>query len=190
MRTFILFARKGKTDQNFSLEDLPSSGGRMDLIARFITSCMFISHKMRQDTRVFIVLNGPPKAPVTIEVNPSVRKIGVDERSVALWIRKLLEKLDKKKSVIMYNGLRAERTSFQSLIRKLSKEGSVYVLHEKGTSIKKTSLDKNPIFVIGDSYGLPSKEEKFALRFGKKLSLGKTPYLASSCVSLLHWMID
>jgi tRNA (pseudouridine54-N1)-methyltransferase len=190
MRTFILYTNKGRTDHKFSLEDLPSSGGRMDLVARFITSCMFISHKMRQDTRVFVILNGAPKPPVTIEINPSVRKIGVDERSVALWIRKLLEELEDRDSFHMYNGLKATRESFRDIIKRLKKEGTIYVLNEGGVSIKKTKFEKNPIFIIGDHVGVPEKEEKFALRLGKKLSLGKTPYLASTCVSLLHWTID
>jgi len=190
MRTFILYTNKGRTDQNFSLEDLPGSGGRMDLIARFITSTMFTSHKMRQDTRVFVVLNGPPNPSVTIEISSSVRKIGVDERSVSIWIKKLLERLEGFETARLYNGLKATRRDFQTLLKDLKSEGTFYYLHEKGTSIKKTKLAKNPIFILGDHLGIPSKDEKIAIKHSKKLSLGKTSYLASSCVSILHWNLD
>jgi tRNA (pseudouridine54-N1)-methyltransferase len=190
MRTFVLYACKGKTDENFSLESLPSSGGRMDLVARFITSTMFISHKMRQDTRVFVVLNGEPNPPVTIEISPIVRKIGVDERSVGLWIKKLLAELGTGKAVQMYNGLKAERKSFQKLIKELSADNKIFILHENGKNFSKFKFPENSVFVIGDHLGLPDKEKKYASRFGKKLSLGKTIYLASSCVSLIHWIID
>jgi tRNA pseudouridine-54 N-methylase len=38
--------------------------------------------------------------------------------------------------------------------------------------------------------GLPKKAEAFALRFGEKISLGKTPYLAASCVNVINYLLD
>jgi tRNA pseudouridine-54 N-methylase len=44
--------------------------------------------------------------------------------------------------------------------------------------------------VLGDHVGLPKKAEIFALRFGEKISLGKQPYLAASCITVINYLLD
>ena len=65
MRTFILYARKARSDANFKINDLPSYG-RMDLVCRCISSCLFLSYKKREKIKLYVVFNGPPRGPVTI----------------------------------------------------------------------------------------------------------------------------
>ncbi len=186
MRTFILYARKARTDEKFSLEDLPGSGGRMDLVARFVSSALFLSHSVRTDTTVHVVLNGPPKPPVTVTFYGSeMRRVTVDERSIAIWLQKALEKMGD-----LGNGIVAEKKSFQQLV-KLHAKNPIYILHEKGKPLFETKLEPEPVFIIGDHLGMPPKDEKFAQRYAKaKISLGVKSYLASSVVSVLNWACD
>ncbi len=188
MRTFILFARKARTDGNFSLEDLPGSG-RMDLVSRCISATLFISHAIRTDTRIFVVLNGPPNPPVTLTFDGSVlKKVAPDERGIAIWIKKALTQLADGKRSVLSNGIVAERKSFQELVKEMT--GPIYVLHEDGEPIEKVNIGKDSVWIIGDDVGLPEKDEKFALRYGERVSLGKASYLASACVSVVHWVCD
>lgn len=53
-----------------------------------------------------------------------------------------------------------------------------------------TPLPENAVFVIGDHVGLPKKAEVLALRYGEKISLGKQPYLAASCITILNYLLD
>lgn len=191
MRTFILYARKAVTSPDFNIEDLPSSGGRMDLIARCISSALFLSFAMRRDSRIFVVLNGPPNPPVTVCFDGSITNVSPDEQSIALWIKKALEKIENFKGkdwISLKNNIKVSRKSFQDIIKE--SQGSFYILYEKGEPIEKVKIAENPIIILGDHLGLPSKEEKFALRYGKKISLGKTSYLASQCIAIVNWMFD
>lgn len=189
MRTFILFACKARTDGDFSLEDLPGAG-RIDLVARCISSALFISHDIRKDTRLFVVLNGPPSPPVILVFDGAiVKKISPDERSIAIWIQKVLVQLGSSQRTVLSNGIVAERKSFQELIKEL-KDFPIYVLHEKGKPITDVGIKQNPVWIIGDYLGLPGKDEKFALRYGKRVSLGDVSYLASACISVVHWLCD
>ena len=43
---------------------------------------------------------------------------------------------------------------------------------------------------LGDHVGLPKKAETFALRYGEKISLGKQPYLAASCITIINYLLD
>lgn len=187
MRTFVLYARKARTDSDFKLNDLINAG-RMDLVARCISSALWLSHKSREDARIFVVLNGPPKPPVTICFQGSeYSTVYVDEITNANWIKRILS-MDFGKEWLEVEGTKVARKSFQEVLTELN--GKNYVLHEKGEFIENVKLDKNPIIVLGDQVGLPDKEEKFALRNGKKISLGKNVYLASSCISILNWVCD
>ena len=187
MRSFFLYSRKGRTDNKFRVENLIDAG-RMDLVCRCITSALWLSHKARDDTKLFVNLNGPPKSPVTICFDGSkLLKVYVDEKTNANWIKKLLSfKFGNEWMEI--EGTKISRKSFQEVIKE--NEGNIYVLHEKGTPVSDVKLGKNPFFVMGDQIGLPEKEEKFALRYGKKISLGKNVYLVSNCISILNWVCD
>jgi len=187
MRTFVLYARKARTDSDFSLDDLINAG-RMDLVCRCISSALWLSHKSRENTQIFVVLNGPPKPPVTICFRGSeFSKVYVDEITNAKWIKNILS-LKFGKEWLDVEGTRVARKSFQEILSEL--KGKNYVLHEKGEFIESVKLDKNPVFVLGDQVGLPDKEEKFALRNGEKISLGKNVYLASACISIINWVCD
>ncbi len=185
MRTFILHALKARTDGNFNLEDLPSSGGRMDIVARCISSALFISHAIRRDTEFIAVLNGQPNPPLAVRFDgAAVRKIAPDERSIAIWLKKILTEGK------LTNGIVAEKKNFQQLVKEM-KSRPIYVLHEKGKSIEEVKIEKEPVFILGDHFGLPPKNEKFVMRYAaEKISLGSTPYLASSVISVLHWRCD
>lgn len=186
MRTFILYSRNGRTDSNFNTEDLPSSGGRMDLVARCISSALWISNGIREDTKIFVVLNGLPNPPVTICFDGGkIRKISPDERSIAIWIKKALAS-DFSDWIEFREGILISRKSFQEIVKSF-KDKPIYVLSEKG---KKMKVKKDSVFILGDNIGLPDKEEKFALKYGKRLTLGKKSYLASSCITVLNWMCD
>ncbi|NIO44485.1 MAG: tRNA (pseudouridine(54)-N(1))-methyltransferase TrmY, partial [Candidatus Aenigmarchaeota archaeon] len=45
MRTFVLYARKARSDNKFKIEDLIDSGGRMDVVCSCIVSALWLSHK-------------------------------------------------------------------------------------------------------------------------------------------------
>jgi tRNA pseudouridine-54 N-methylase len=64
------------------------------------------------------------------------------------------------------------------------------VLEEGGKDVADAELPENCVFVLGDHVGLPKKAEVFALRYGEKISLGKQPYLAASCITILNYLLD
>jgi tRNA (pseudouridine54-N1)-methyltransferase len=163
----------------------------MDVVCRCLTSALLLSYSLRRDTQFYVVLNGPPKPPVSLCFDTEkLKTIFVSERKNAHLIKTVLsEKFDDKWKETD-SGIMISKKSFQSLIKEL-KNKPIYVLHEKGKSIGKIEIEKNPVFIVGDHIGLPKKEEKFVLRYAKdKISLGKKSYLASSCITIMNWFCD
>ncbi len=187
MRQFILYASKAVTSPDFSLDDLPGSGGRMDLVARCICNALWISHALRRDTCIHVVACGSPCPPVVISFyGDRLRGVSPDERNIAAWIKKVLA--GKRKNP----GIRIRRIGFPQLIEELASEGTFfYILDEKGQAISDVELKEDPVFVLGDHLGMPRNEEEFVARFEhEKISLGSISYLASQCITVLHYELD
>jgi tRNA (pseudouridine54-N1)-methyltransferase len=180
-REFILFSRLGKTDAAFSnLHD----AGRLDIVHECIVASLFLSHGLRKNVLFHAVLNGPPNPPLHIEINgTSLYDVRTD---MDTWQRVLKKTISGKS----HPGITISKTSFEALLKAKAETSSIYVLEESGKDIAETKLPENCVFVLGDHVGLPKKAEAFALRHGEKISLGKQPYLAASCITILNYLLD
>ncbi len=91
MKRFAIVGHVAETGGNFSLNDLPGSGGRMDILCRCISSSLFLSHDLRRDVECYLVLCGEPDPEKTVLFCGSgVRRLSPDERSSAALIKKAL----------------------------------------------------------------------------------------------------
>ena len=178
---FILFSRSGRTDTAFkNLHD----AGRLDVVYECIVASLFLSHGLRRNVTFHAILNGPPNPPLHIQINgETLYDVRTD---IDTWQRIM-------RKVIAGNnhpGISRGKTSFEALINSKAENHTVYVLEEGGKNIADVELAGNALFVLGDHVGLPKKAEKFALRFGTKVSLGRQPYLAASCITVLNYLLD
>jgi tRNA (pseudouridine54-N1)-methyltransferase len=180
-REFVLFSRMGKTDQNFS--NLHEAG-RLDIVHECIVSSLFLSHGLRRDVTFHAILNGPPSPPLHIQISGEML---YDVRTDMETWHQILKKTLAGKT---HPGITKDKTGFEALIKTKANTRQVYVLEEDGKDINEFAFPENSLFVLGDHVGLPKKAEDFALRFGEKISLGKTPYLAASCITIINYNID
>ena len=181
MREFILYSRLGRTNSNFeNLHD----GGRLDIVHECIISSLFLSHGIRKNVVFHAVLNGPPSPPLHLEIE------GEYLRNVRTDIHTWHEILKRVLSGRNHPGVSLCKTGFEALLRAKAEKSEIYVLEEGGKDIAETEISANPVFVLGDHVGLPRKAEIFALRYGMKISLGRIPYLAASCITILNYVLD
>ncbi len=180
-REFILFSRIGKTDAAFSnLHD----AGRLDIVHECIVASLFLSHGIRRKARFHAVLNGPPNPPLHIEIDGATL---YDVRTdMDTWQRSLKKVISGKP----HPGITTSKTSFEALLKAKAETAHIFVLEEGGKDIAHAELPADAVFVLGDHVGLPKKAEMFALRYGEKISLGKQPYLAASCITILNYLLD
>jgi tRNA (pseudouridine54-N1)-methyltransferase len=180
-REFILFSRLGKTSPDFhNLHD----AGRLDIVHECTVTSLFLSHSLRKNVIFHAILNGPPNPPLHIEINgANLHDVRTD---IDTW-QHILKKVISGKT---HPGTNTTKTSFEALLKAKAENTSIYVLEEGGKDIAETELSTNAVFVLGDHVGLPKKTETFALRYGEKISLGKQPYLAASCITILNYLLD
>jgi tRNA (pseudouridine54-N1)-methyltransferase len=180
-REFILFSRLGKTDSQFrSLHD----AGRLDIVHECVVASLFLSHGLRRNVVFHAVLNGPPNPPLHIEIDGATL---YDVRTDMDTWQSILKKVIAGKQ---HPGITTSKISFEALLKAKAETAGVYVLEEGGKDLADVALPENCVFVLGDHVGLPKKAEGFALRYGEKVSLGKQPYLAASCITILNYVLD
>jgi tRNA (pseudouridine54-N1)-methyltransferase len=178
---FILFSRLGRTTPALSnLHD----AGRLDIVYECIVTSLFLSHGIRRDVTFHAMLNGPTNPPLHLKIDGNTL---YDVRTdVDTW-QKILRKVIAGKS---HPGILVDKVSFEALLKIEARSHPAYILEEGGKNIGETELADNAIFVLGDHVGLPKKAETFALRYGEKVSLGKQPYLAASCITIINYLMD
>ncbi len=183
MRDFVLFSRKGWTAGDFpSMLD----GGRLDTVYQCALTALFMSHRIRRDVGYHAVLNGPPDPPMHLHVDgATLRDVRVDERTWEAVLRSVL-------SGGTHPGVSVRKAPFQEVVSGLAArpDTALFVLEERGTPIEEAVLSPNNVFVLGDHVGLPRAEERYALRFGEKVSIGRARYLSASVIDILNHTMD
>ena len=181
MREFILYSRLGKTDSNWiNLHD----AGRLDIVYECTIASLFLSHAIRKNVLFHAILNGPPNPPQHLQIEgATLHDVRTDQQTWTNILKKLL-------TGKQHPGITLTKTSFETLLKTKAKESQIYVLEEHGKPITETAISDKPVFVLGDHVGLPKKVEGYALRYGEKISLGKQPYLAATCITVLNYLLD
>ncbi|NWF86791.1 tRNA (pseudouridine(54)-N(1))-methyltransferase TrmY [Candidatus Bathyarchaeota archaeon] len=181
MHEFILYSRLGRTDSNWTnLRD----AGRLDITVECAVAALFLSHAIRKDAVFHTILNGPPNPPLHLQINgETLHNIRTDQQT---WTQILHKVLSGK----LHPGISLSKMSFETLVKAKAKHSQIYVLEEGGRDIAQTEIGDKPLFVLGDHVGLPKNVERFALRYGTKISLGKQAYLAATCIAILNYILD
>ena len=181
MREFILYSRLGRTDPNWT--NLHEAG-RLDIVYECTIASLFLSHAIRKDTSFHAILNGPPNPPRHLKIEGlTLYDVRTDQQTWTTILKKVL-------SGKPHPGISLTKTSVEALLKTKATQAQIYILEEGGKPINEAEIGNNPVFVLGDHVGLPKKVEGFALRYGEKISLGKTPYLAATCITIINYILD
>jgi len=156
----------------------------LDIVHECIVASLFLSHAIRKNVTFHTILNGPPNPPLHLKIDgETLHDVRTDQETWTQILKKIL-------SGKAHPGITTHKTSFEALLKAKANEAQIYVLEEGGKPISEIDISDKPLFVLGDHVGLPKKAEGFALRYGEKISLGKQPYLAASCITVLNYLLD
>jgi tRNA (pseudouridine54-N1)-methyltransferase len=197
MRNFIVVGHKATTTPNFSLEDIPGTSGRLDILCRAVTAAFVISHGIRKDVCVHLVLLGG-EIPKTIRlVGETLRHLNPDERTTAALLKKALAVPATPQWTMSTSGIFVRTGGLAEVLADL-KETKLIYLREDGADIRgldalgeASSLCDEAAFILGDHTGMTPEEEALIEQAGARVvSLGTTSLHADHCIVLINWFLD
>lgn len=195
MRTFVVVGHKATTMPNFSLEDIPGTSGRLDILCRSVTAAFVLSHGIRKDVLVYLVLLGG-ETPKTIQlVGETLRHLNPDERTTAALLKKALAVEAKPEWTMSTSGIFVRTGGLEEVIEELNqKSARLIYLREDGKdlcSLRDEVLAGGPAFILGDHTGMTAEEESLLSAAGAQIiGLGPTSLHADHCIVITNWLLD
>jgi tRNA (pseudouridine54-N1)-methyltransferase len=169
MKRFIVVGHRATTAGDFSLNDLPGSAGRLDVLCRCVNSCFFLSHDFRRDVECYLVLLGPPEPPKTVLFKGGELKyLNPDERSAGSLIKKALALPCGTSFRESTPGVYVRRGGFETIIQ----EHECALLDEQGKDIR-TAENLPECFILSDHMNFTSEEEEI---LGSRLKYSVGPW--------------
>jgi tRNA (pseudouridine54-N1)-methyltransferase len=190
MRQFIVVGHDAPTTADFSLDDLPGAG-RLDVLCRCVNSAFFLSHDLREDVRVRLVLSD--EYVVRFE-GSELRRLNPDERSTAALIRGALEAREGAIGAMEANpspGVYIGTGDFASTIESAAESGTLVELHEAGDPLVDVEPPEYPVFVLSDHHDFTDAEaDLLADRADHRVSLGPQALHADHAITVAHNYLD
>ena len=186
MRRFVIIGHKAAIQPDFSLNDLPGGAGRMDVLCRAVGAAFFLSHDLRRDVEVTLILQNQVEIRF---IGDRIRHLNPDERSTAALIKHALEKVGDEQ-VESTPGVYVGRNDLAGVLDRLYQLGAhPIVLHEDGTPITAFAFPDDPAFFLSDHMDFTPEDEQ-VLSDLPRLSLGRTALHTSQCITIVHHYLD
>ena len=190
MRQFIVVGHDAPTTPDFSLDDLPGAG-RLDLLARCVTSSLLLSHGIREDVRTHLVLGDA----VTVTVDGgTVRRLNPDERSTAALVQNALKQREEAvghMAVEPSPGVSLTRVGLAGTLDAVADDGAVCPLHEEGTPAAELDPPTDPVFVLSDHRNFAEGELSLLDDHAdNRVTLGPERLHADQAITVAHNWLD
>ncbi len=199
MRSFIVIGRTATASPDFSLEDLPSSSGRLDVLLRCVRAALLYSHGLRTDVRVYLVLRGSPLAPRVLRIDAATaRFIRPDERSLAVLVKKTLGAAHEGADgefVELRPGVSLARGDLDCVLSELG-EARLYLLDEHAPDVREVGCGRQgdsgaAAYFLGDHLGFESEDrERLSALGATAVSVGPRSLHSDDVIAVLWNELD
>lgn len=191
MRQFIVIGHDVPTDPDaVSLADLPGAG-RLDVLCRCLNSAFFLSHDLRDNVRVWLVVGD--EYAIRFE-GSELRRLNPDERSTAALVRGALAARERAIGSMAANpspGVYIRTQSLSELLESVTDDGPLVTLHEDGQPVVDIDPSAEPTFVLSDHHSFDDAETALlAAHADRRVSLGPEPLHADHAITVAHNYLD
>ena len=195
MRRFLLLVHRVPTGGQFTLNDLAGGGGRVDEVARCVSTGFLLSNDLRRDTEMTILLSSSaPPGPRRIRlIGSRLRHLNPDERSTAALLKNaLVRAIPAEADLESSPGLLVGPAEPSEEIRRFAGSEGAFWLTEAGRPLRTWAGPAQGFSaILSDPYDPPEAETALLEELGvPKLSLGPRSLRSSQCVDVLHNEFD
>ncbi len=193
-RRFVIVGQTADAAGAFSLEDIAGTSGRIDVLVRCVRAALCVSHGLRTDVSVDLVLLGGPRAPRTLRIEAArARFIRPDERSLATLIKKALQAAASGEAFVEVKpGVLVRDAGLAALVLELDETADVYVLEEGAGDLRGSlGASSQVVFFLGDHKGFDDASRDAIRAAGARaVSLGPVSVHADDALTLAQNELD
>jgi tRNA (pseudouridine54-N1)-methyltransferase len=191
MCQFIVVGHEAPTTPEFALDDITGGAGRLDVLCRCVTAACLLSHGIREDVTVRLVLQDT----YTLRFEGAqVRNLNPDERSTAALVRTALEQRAEAvghQAVETSPGVFLTRRGLEPTLQECADCGRVVGLHEEGTPAVDVTPPTDPVFVLSDHREFTDAEAALLDDVAEtRLRLGPRRLHADQAITVAHNYLD
>jgi tRNA (pseudouridine54-N1)-methyltransferase len=195
MRRFLILAHRVPVDGQFTLNDLAGGAGRMDEVARAVSTAFTLSNDLRRDTEVTVlfVADPPPKARRVVLAGARLRYLNPDERSTAALLKNALTRsIDFPRPFESSPGLTVAPADPVAEVRAFLANPNPVWLTENGHRIEEwPSPGGHVAAVVSDPYDPTAEEQELLVSTGApRVSVGPRSLRTSQVIDLVHHELD
>jgi tRNA (pseudouridine54-N1)-methyltransferase len=193
VRSFVLIGQTARASADYSIEDLPSTSGRLDVLLRCLRAALLISNGLRRDVRVYLVLRGGSEAPRVLRISGENAKfLRPDERSLAILLKKTLAVSSSRDGFVEVRPGLALCSGDLDVVLSDVGEAPRFVLHEQGRDIRDHHFrEAAATFFIGDQLGFDAATlARFDALGYERLAIGPVSLHSDDVVSVVSNELD
>jgi len=192
-RTFIVVGRSAHAEGGVRLDDLAGTSGRLDVLVRCLRSALCVSHGIRRNVVVHLVLQGGAR-PVAVRVRGAEAQfIRPDERALALTVIKAVARHTAEHEghagyALQRNGI---AVAWGGLEVALDDAAGVRFVLEEGSQDLRPAPAEDAVFVIGDHLGFADDVRAHLAGLGARaVSVGPVSLHSDDVVTLVSNELD
>jgi tRNA (pseudouridine54-N1)-methyltransferase len=193
VRRFVIIGGRASVGPAFSLANLPASSGRLDVLLRCVQAALLVSHGVRRDTVVYLVLLGDPGAPMTVRIDGATAKfLRPDERSMAVLVQKALAAPREGEGLVSgRHGVAVARGGLEVVLADVG-SATPYVLEEGAADVRGAVIDAgDAVFFVGDDVGFAeATRSRLAALGATAVGLGPVSLHADHAVAVVVNELD
>jgi tRNA (pseudouridine54-N1)-methyltransferase len=194
VRRIVVVGQRATASPDFLLDDLAGTSGRLDVLLRSLRAALLVSHGLRRDTIVYLVLLGGERAPISLRFDgASAKFLRPEERSLATLVKKVLAvACESAVFVEVRPGIAMARGGVDAVVADLGDAGARYVLDENAPDVRDVTLDdRDGVFFVGDHLGFDDATRASIAALGAKpMGLGPVSVHAEDAIAILSNELD
>lgn len=195
MRRFLLLAHRVPTGGQFTLNDLAGGGGRVDEVARSVSTAFTLSNDLRTDTELTILfVHSAPPGPRRIRlIGSRLRHLNPDERSTAALLKNaLVRAIPAEHDLESSPGLLVGPVDPMAALREFTGLPGAFWLTEEGGELDERIAASAEFAAVLSAPDDPSAAERELLHASgiPRVSLGPRSMRASQCIDVVHNAFD
>lgn len=197
-RRFFVAGHTQATDTAFKLDDLSGGAGRLDVLARAVTSALCLSHGVRTDTEVWTIIDheGVEIPRALVWHGDRLRNLNPDERSTAALFKKAFAHDAIEHFEAVHPGLEIAELGFAESLRRFTDAGPTVLLDKDGQDLRtldKAILEKKATigFVLSDHQSWTDDETRMLKELVPlSVSVGPLWLHGHQAITIVHDELD